>query len=155
MPAAHRTLAVIAAFAGLFLGGAAIGGALAGVYAPDSWIASVAGFFALPLAFAVGLQAWYGLALLSLIPRLLGRLRGSKTPPAPPERVPGAGIPGSFVFLPLSAGAGATAGLVVGLASSTQPAWLVALVYCLVGTGHGALAWRLARGGFLIPPESV
>ena len=83
MPAAPRTLAVLAAFAGLFLGGAAIGGALAGVYAPDSWIASVAGFFALPLAFAVGLQAWYGLALLSLIPRLLGRLWGSKTPPAP------------------------------------------------------------------------
>jgi hypothetical protein len=152
MPAAPKTLAVIAAFAGLFLGGAAIGGALAGVYAPGSWIAAVAGFFALPLAFAVGLQAWYGLALLSLIPRLLGRLWGSKTPP---ERVPVAGIPGSFVFLPLSAGAGATAGLVVGLASSTQPAWLVALVYCLVGTGHGALAWRLARGGVLIPPESV
>ena len=52
------TLAVIAAFVGLFLGGAALGGALAEAFAPGSWIASVAGFFALPLAFAAGLQAW-------------------------------------------------------------------------------------------------
>jgi hypothetical protein len=45
--------------------------------------------------------------------------------------------------------------MVVGLASSTHPAWLVALVYWLVGTGHGALAWRLARRGVLMPPESI
>lgn len=149
------TLAIIAAFVGLFLGGAAIGGALADVYAPGSWIAAVAGFFALPLAFAVGLQAWYGLALLSLIPRLLGRVRGVQAQRAPSGQTPGAGIPGSFVFLPLGSVAGAAAGIVVGLASSTHPAWLVALVYWLVGTGHGALAWRLARGGVLIPPESI
>lgn len=112
MPAAAGTLAIVAAFAGLFLGGAATGGALAEVFAPGSWVAAVAGFSA-------------------------------------------PGIPGSLVFLPLGSVAGAAAGMVVGLASSTHPAWLVALVYWLVGTGHGALAWRLARRGVLMPPESI
>lgn len=155
MPAAARTLAILLAFFGLFIGGAAIGGALAAVFAPGSWIAAVAGFFALPLAFAGGLQAWYGLALVSLIPRLLGRWRGLPPRPAPGGPAPGAGIPGSFVFLPLSSVAGAAAGVVVGFGSSTHPTWLVGLVYWLVGTGHGALAWRLAHRGFLMPPESI
>ena len=155
MPTAPGVLAIFAAFLGLFLGGAAIGGALAEAFAPRSWIASVAGFFALPLAFAGGLQAWYGLALLSLIPRLLGRLRGLPPGPAPSGRAPGAGLPGSFVFLPFSSVAGAVAGLVVGIVSSTQPIWVVVLVYWVVGTSHGALAWRLAHGGFLMPPESL
>jgi hypothetical protein len=155
VPAASGTLAITAAFAGLFLGGAALGGALAEAFAPGSWIAAVAGFFALPLAFAAGMQAWYGLALLSLIPRLLARMRGSQARPAPRGQALNASIPGSFVFLPLGSLAGAAAGMVVGLASSTHPAWLVALVYWLVGTGHGALAWRLARRKVLIPPESI
>jgi hypothetical protein len=155
MPAAAGTLAIIAAFIGMFLGGAAMGAALAEAFAPDSWIAAVAGFFALPLAFAAGMQAWYGLALLSLIPRLLGRVWGLQARPASSGQVPRASIPGSFVFLPLGSVAGAAAGMVVGLASSTHPAWLVALVYWLVGTSHGALAWRLARGGVLLPPESI
>ncbi len=155
MPAAAGTLAILAAFVGLFLGGAAIGGALAEAFAPGSWIAAVAGFFALPLAFAAAMQAWYGLALLSLIPRLLGRMRGLQARAAPSGPPPSARIPDSFVFLPLGSVAGAAAGMVVGLASSTHSVWLVVLVYWLVGTGHGALAWRLARGGVLIPPESI
>ena len=155
MPAAAGTLAIVAAFAGLFLGGAATGGALAEVFAPGSWVAAVAGFSAFPVAFAFGLQAWYGLALLSLIPRLVGRLRGSPARPVPNGQASGPGIPGSLVFLPLGSVAGAAAGMVVGVASSTHPAWLVALVYWLVGTGHGALAWRLARRGVLMPPESI
>jgi hypothetical protein len=101
MPAAPSTVAILAAFVGLFLGAAALGGALAAAFAPGSWIAAVAGFFALPLAFAGGLQAWYGLALLSLIPRLLGRLWGLPPSAATRGLAPGAGIPGSFVFLPL------------------------------------------------------
>jgi hypothetical protein len=148
-------LATIAALVGLFLGAGALGGTLAEAFAPGSWIAAVAGFFALPLAFAVGMQAWYGLALLILIPRLLGRIRGPRGGPEPARPTSGIGIPGSFVFLPLSSAAGAAAGVVVGLASPTHSVWLVALVYWLVGTLHGALAWRLARWGVLIPPESV
>ena len=155
MPGAPGTLPIVLAFVGLFFGGAAIGGALTDVFAPGSWIAAVAGFGALPLAFAVGMQAWYGLALLSLIPRLLGMVRGVPARPAPREQARGAGIPGSFVFLPLASLAGAAAGVVVGLVSPTHSAGLVALLYWLVGTCHGALTWRLARRGFLIPPESI
>ncbi len=148
-------LAIAAVFMTLFLGGAAAGVGLAGALAAGSWVAQVVSFFALPVAFAASLQAWYGMALLSLVPRLLGRLRGS-TPERP--RQPGSaqpGIPGSFVFLPISSGVGAVTGIVVGLVSSTHPAWLVALVYWVIGTAHGLLGWRLARGGFLLPPESM
>ncbi len=64
-------------------------------------------------------------------------------------------IPGTFVFLPLSSAAGALAGVVTGMVSSTASVWLVVLAYWLAGTAHGLLAWRLARGGALLPPESI
>ena len=128
MPGTPGTLPIVLAFVGLFFGGAAIGGALAAVFAPGSWIAEVAGFGALPLAFAVGMQAWYGLALVSLIPRLLGMVLGVPARQARREQARGAGIPGSFVFLPLGSLAGATAGVVVGLVSPTHSAWLVGLL---------------------------
>jgi hypothetical protein len=139
----------------LFLGGAAAGLGLAGALAPGSWVAQGVSLFALPVAFAASLQTWYGLALLSLVPRLLGWLRGSTGVPPRNLGLPTLEVPGSFVFLPISSGVGAVAGVVVGLVSSTHPAWLVALVYWLVGTVHGVLGWRLARRGFLLPPESL
>jgi hypothetical protein len=155
IPHSRAPLAVIAAYLGLFVGGAAIGGALAEAFAPDSWLAEAAGFFALPLAFAAGLQAWYGLALFGLVLRALGSLWGSRSREPRVRHGVSASLPGAFVFLPFSSTAGAAAGIVVGLASPTHAAWLVALVYWVVGTGHGALAWALARGGFLTPPEST
>ena len=139
----------------LFLGGGAIGHAMAQAFAPGSWLAEIAGLFALPLAFAAGLQVWYGLALLSLIPRLVAALRTRKLDALRgPGRRP-AGLPGSFVFLPLSSIAGLVAGLLVGLASPTHSVWLVTLLFWVVGSAHGALAWALARAGILVPPESV
>jgi hypothetical protein len=149
------TLALVSALVGLFLGGAAAGSGLARALAPDSWIAETVSFFALPVAFAVGLQAWYGLALVSLIPRVLRLLSSSHPLPARVRKARPAQLPGSFLFLPLSSGAGTVAGVVVGLLSSTYPVWFIVLVYWLVGTVHGLLAWRLARGGILVPPEST
>lgn len=73
--------------------------------------------------------------------------------PARPDGT--SGLAGSWIFLPLSSAGGAVAGGVVGLVSATRPAWLIVLVYWLVGTVHGLLAWRLARGGILLPPESA
>jgi hypothetical protein len=58
-------------------------------------------------------------------------------------------------LLPLSSAAGALAGIVTGMMSSTASVWLVVLAYWLAGTAHGLLAWRLARGGALLPPESI
>ena len=133
----------------LFPGGAALGISLARSLAPGSWPAEVVGFFALPVAFAIGLQLWFGLALLSVIPRLLGRGRGRRL------ASPLAGLPGGFVFLPLSSLAGALAGVTTGLLSRVHPFWWVALLWWGVGTLHGLLAWRLARTGYLVPPESL
>jgi hypothetical protein len=134
-------VAVVGAYTGLFLGGGAAGVGLAELLAPGSWLAQAVGLFALPIAFAAGLQAWQGLALLGLIPRLLGW-----------RTVPGR-LRGSLVFLPLSSGAGAVAGMIVGLASPIYPWWLVLLSYWLAGTAHGLLGWQLARRGILWPPE--
>jgi hypothetical protein len=96
-----------------------------------------------------GLQLWFGLALLSVIPRLLGRGRGLR--PASAVTAP----PGGLVFLPLSSMAGALAGVATGVLSRIHPVWWVALLWCGVGTLHGLLAWRLARTGYLLPPESL
>ena len=148
------TLATVSALLGLFLGSGAAGLGLARLFAPGSWIAEVVSFFALPVAFAAGLQAWYGLALLGLVPRLVellvSRSRPGSSVATGPRR-----LAGSIVFLPLSSGAGFLAGLVVGLTSPTSSLWLVLLAYWLLGTGHGLLAWRLARGGVLVPPETI
>ena len=146
-------LSVAITFFGLFLGGAATGLGLARLLAPGSWWAEGVSAFAFPVAFAVSLQAWFGLALLSIIPKLIGLLiTGTDRRPRPRINAP---IPGAMVFLPMSSGIGAVVGLVVGWLSSTHSVWVVAPVYWVVGTLYGLLAWRLARAGFLMPPESV
>lgn len=155
MEASRSPALVLGAYLLLFLGGAAVGLGLARALAPESWLAEAVSFFALPVAFASALQAWYGLALLSLVPRLLGWLRG-----AGPAVIPGRpdrphGLPGSFVFLPFSSAAGALTGIVVALVATGRSAWVVLGAYWLVGTAHGLLAWRLARAGVLIPPETA
>jgi len=153
MPGSPGPLVAVGVFMGLFLGGGAVGAGLMGLLAPGSWLAGTVGLFALPVAFAVGLQAWQGLALLSLFPRLLARHRSDGS--SPPSRSPDGlgGLRGSFVFLPLSSGAGALAGTIAGLASSANPWWLVAVTFWLAGTAHGLLAWQLARRGVLRPTE--
>jgi hypothetical protein len=146
-------LSVAITFFGLFLGGAATGLCLARLLAPGSWLAEGIGAFALPVAFAVSLQAWFGLALLSVIPKLIGFLiAGTDRRPRPLARAP---IPGAMVFVPVASAIGAVVGLAVGWLSTTHSVWVVAPVYWLTGTLYGLLAWRLARAGFLMPPESV
>ncbi|HSE51399.1 MAG TPA: hypothetical protein VLB00_04380 [Gemmatimonadales bacterium] len=148
MPA-RPTALVALSYVVLFLGAAGLGILLARSLAPGSWPAEVVGSFALPVAFAIGLQLWFGLALLSVIPRLLRREPGIR--PVAPK----AGLFGGFVFLPLSSVAGAVAGVVTGILSRVHPVWWVALLWWGVGTLHGLLAWRLARTGYLVPPESI
>ena len=150
MPRSPGGLAVAVSFVALFLGGAVVGLELANALAPGSWTANAVSFFALPLAFATSLQAWYGFAVLGIISRLLrGRLRPAGRPSA------SASLAGSWVFLPISVVWSAGAGLIAGLVSPTQPLWLVTPIYGLVGTMYGLLAWRLARAGFLLPPETA
>jgi hypothetical protein len=136
---------VVGSYLVLFLGGAALGVGLARHLAPGSFGAEIVGFFALPAAFALGLQLWFGVALLSV----LGRFRGAR-----PLREPARPIPGGFVFLPVSSLAGTAAGVLTGVLSSggflrAAGAWWLA------GTLHGLLAWRLAVSGYLMPPEEL
>lgn len=155
MPRTPSPLATVAALLVLFLGGGVVGVELAERLAPGSWLAQAVSLFALPFAFAAGLQAWYGLALFLLVPRLVRWLVAGR-PVRDPNAVVGTpSIPGSFVFVPISSVAGGIAGLVTGLASPTHPAWVVTLAYWLLGTVHGLAAWRLARRGVLLPPESI
>lgn len=142
------TALIVLSYLALFLGAGALGGCLSRGLAPGSWPAEVVGFFALPVAFAIGMQMWFGLALLSVIPRLLGRGRLRPATPRAP-------LPGGFVFLPLSSLAGTLAGVATGLLSRIHSFWWVALLWWGVGTLHGLLAWRLARTGYLMPPESL
>jgi hypothetical protein len=143
-------LGFIASLLVLFLGGGAIGSWLGDLLAPGSWVAQAVSFFALPVAFAAGLQAWYGVAIIGMVFRLL---RWSVTAGAPPPTT--RGIPGGFVFVPISSTAGIIAGLITGLVSPTHSTLFVVLVYWCVGTAHGLSAWLLARAGWLVPPETV
>jgi hypothetical protein len=143
-----NALPMVAALAVLFLGGAAAGDWLARSLAPGSWLAEAVGFFALPVAFALSLQAWYGLALFGILARLAtGRLAA-----VPSRRAP---LPGSVVFLIFSSSMGGSTGVLVGILSSTQPLWLVVIAFWTLGTLHGLVGWRLARAGVLMPPDSL
>jgi hypothetical protein len=154
MPPPRRSpLSVAGTFFGLFIGGAAAGLGLARLLAPGSWWAEALSTFAFPVAFAFGLQAWFGLAILGLIPHLARRLLHDAGAPSRPRT--DAPLPGAAVFLPIASGTGALLGFVVGWISSTHSVWLVAPVYWSAGTAYGWLAWRLARAGFLMPPESI
>jgi hypothetical protein len=150
---ARGPLGIAAAFFGLFIGGVVVGIALAELFAPGSLWARGLSAFALPVAFAMGLQAWYGLALLGVALRLLSLLlRRNVSEARPPANTP---IPGAFAFLPIASAAGAAVGLLVGWLSATHSIWVVTPIYWAVGTLYGLLAWRLARAGFLMPPESL
>jgi hypothetical protein len=142
---------IAAAFFGLFIAGAGIGVWLSRTLAPGSWLAEVVSFFVLPVAFATSLQAWSGLAIATLVWHFVRAMLGSTAPT--PQRASG-GIPGAWIFVPISSGFALVAGTLVGIASSTRPFLVVATVYWLVGTAYGVLAWRLARRGNLTPPES-
>lgn len=143
----NNALPMVVGLAVLFFGGAAVGDWLARTFAPGSWLAEAVGFFALPVALALSLQTWYGLALFGMLARLVtGRLAAG-----PSRRAP---LPGSIVFLIFSSLMGGSTGVLVGILSSTQPVWMVVLAFWTLGTVHGLVGWRLARAGVLMPPES-
>jgi hypothetical protein len=150
----RNTLIVVTILAVAFFGAGGLGLALAAALAPGSQVAAAISFLLLPAALILGFNAWLGLAILILVPQLIGRLLGSGSmrPPIDARRevVP----PGSWAFLPISSAVALAGGIVVGFFSVTHEVWFVALVYWTVGTAYGAILWFLARIGYLPFPDS-
>jgi hypothetical protein len=130
----ERPIRLMLSILGAFGSGPFLGIGLARLLAPGSFVAESIGMFAFPLAFIVGLQAWLGLAIFAAIVGLGRRLLSKQ-----PWRWTTPGVvgvpPGSFVFVPLSVGAGLLAGLVVGLVSDTH-------ALLTVGRRCGSILWR-------------
>jgi hypothetical protein len=135
---------------GVFGSGPLLGIGLARLLAPGSFVAESIGMFAFPLAFVVGLQAWLGFAIFAAVAGFGRRLLSKKLAQ---HTGPSAAPPGSFVFVPLSVGAGLLAGIVVGLVSETHALMTSVLLYVAAGIVYGSVVWQLARSGYLPFPE--
>jgi len=152
--APRPTILIVLALAVALFGGAALGLGLAHVMAPRSIVADIVGFFVFPLAFALGWQAWIGLAIALSLPRLFRRLRRREDPEVEPDedRAQAAELPGAGVFVPIAMGMGLGCGVLVGVVS-TWPLPAVLVAYTFGGLAYGLMLWWLANAGFLLWPE--
>ncbi len=152
--APRSALLIVTALAVALFGGAALGLGLAHLLAPRSVVADIVGFFVFPLAFALGWQAWIGLAIALSLPRLFRRLRRREELAVEPakDREPLAVLPGAGVFVPIATGMGLAGGVLVGIVS-TWPLPVVLVAYTTGGLAYGLALWWLANAGFLLWPE--
>jgi hypothetical protein len=134
-------------------GGGGAGMLLGNVFARDSEMARALTAFMLPVALVLGLGLWLSAALfLALVRLLIGLVRRER--PDPPDRPHGMFVPpGSALLLVVSVGCSLVgAGLVSLLLERATPLRVVG-PYGLTGVVYGLVAWRLARLGYLRPPE--
>lgn len=152
--APRPTILIVLALAVALFGGAALGLGLAHIMAPRSILADIVGFFVFPLAFALGWQAWIGLAIVLSLPRFFRRLRKRGEPEAGSDEdsAPAAELPGAGVFVPIATGMGLGCGVLVGIVSS-WPLPVVLVAYTFGGLAYGLMLWWLANAGFLLWPE--
>ena len=99
-----------------FFGGGALGLGLAELFAPDSHAAQFISFLFLPLALILGFHAWLGLAVLTLVLRLIMRVLRSR---AITENAQNGAIipPGTVAFMPIAS--------MLSLAAGVSVCWLV------------------------------
>lgn len=132
----------------LFLGGGAAGVGLSRSLAPESWAAQFVGLFSLSLPFAIGMQAWLGLALTTEIWRAVKR--GGR----PAGGVARADIPsGSFAFVPTCVLLAGVAGLLIGILGSSLGVLLTTGLYLALGLSYGVACWLYAKNGYLPFPH--
>lgn len=141
--------AQVAVLVGGFFGAPLLGGSLAAVGAPDSWVASLVGGGGFLLAFPVAMMAWLGLGIVGF---LLDWGRG---------RNPSAGETATQRLVPRGYGAFTVAytaaGLCLGLVTGLFGPWRVApalLVCAAAGWGWGRALAQAARAGYLPFPEA-
>ena len=133
----------------LFLGGGAAGVGLARALAPQSWAAQFVGLFSLSLPFAIGMNAWLGLALVTEAWRAIAGRR-----PRPDASTIDAPIPaGSFAFVPVCVVMVGLAGVLIAIAGSSLGALATIALYVTLGLLYGIACWLYARNGYLPFPH--
>jgi hypothetical protein len=132
----------------LFLGGGAAGVGLSRSLAPESWAAQFVGLFSLSLPFAIGMQAWLGLALTTEMWRAVTR-GGRHASDAARTEVPA----GSFAFVPACVLLVGAAGLLIGTFGSSLGVLLTTGLYLALGLSYGVACWLYAKNGYLPFPH--
>jgi hypothetical protein len=147
----------------LVLGGAALGVAVAVVVAGGSEGSIFVGFIVPPLAFGAAMLAWravLGAWLASHVVRSAFRSRGDDArfradAAGRLERIRAAGpagLPGAWVFVPISAAVGLAGGLAMVVAAS-ENGLAAGFLLAMATIGQGLLLRRLARAGRLPLPD--
>lgn len=154
---------IVGTLLGIVGGGALAGAAVAVVTAPGSGVAVAIGAFTLPLAFGLGLSAWRGLLgawLMTILGRSLLRSRGDEERFREETRRsfggirdagPG-GLPFTWVFVPVAAVVGLTAGLALFLVERGTTT-LASVSLPVAATAYGFVLRRLARDGRMPLPD--
>ena len=133
----------------LFLGGGAAGVGLSRSLAPESWAAQFVGLFSLSLPFAIGMQAWLGLALTTEIWRAVKPGGRPADDVACADSIPG----GSFAFVPTSVLLAGVAGLLIGIFGSSLGVLVTTGLYLALGLSYGVACWLYAKNGYLPFPH--
>ncbi len=133
------------------IAGGAFGAFVGSRVAPDSPAGIGVSAVMLPLALFAGISLWFGAGMALGIVRLVtfaflppGRRLFER-----PVSMP----PGSAMFVPASLAIAGVAGVLVGVLSAEASVFSTTALYALVGLAYGLLAWRLARLGYLSPPD--
>jgi hypothetical protein len=148
MSTAVSVWAQVAVVAILFLGGGFAGLGIARFVAPGSLTAEFIGLFSLSLPFAIGMQAWLGLAVVTAAWRAIRR-RGQAAASANDARIP----PGSFAFVPTCVLLVGMAGVLMALLGSSIGTLATIALYLTLGALYGTACWLYAKNGYLPFPQ--
>jgi hypothetical protein len=154
---AERTVISILCMFTVFLSGMAAGRELALFNAPNSFLAEAAGFAAPPLSFIIGLIAWQGLTLITLLCRLIWRIltRGKNQSVADAVRQ-GSPEEGNrelrnkaWVMIAVHLAFYCPAGILVGIAGGLTTLPSALLQFGLLGLLYGGAMYGLAKADLL------
>jgi len=152
-----RTLLSVVCMFTVFLSGAAAGRALAIFNAPNSFLATAAGFVAPPLSFILGMIAWQGLTMISLLIRLIFRLlkRAKGQPVLDAIRKDSAQDLGlelrkkAWVMIAVHLAIYCPAGAIVGLAAGLNVLPSALIQFGLLGLFYGSVMYGLVKADLL------
>ncbi len=168
IPPQRSPKAIAGTLAATVFGGAAAGLALAWLLAPGSAVAQFAGFMALPLVLGFGYQLWRA-RVASFVARRFGwgllkavwHIAVNRQPPESVKLMPAREDAEVLMRQMLRGMSGFThAGLAVGVVAAPLAGLgadgsfvLTTLVFFAACAGFGRLCTRLARNGYLPPPD--